>query len=80
MSPRLRPLERPGPRRSHAERTAETRQRVIDAVVESISEIGFQRTTAAEISRRAGVTWGAVQHHFGAVSYTPLTLPTTPYV
>lgn len=65
MSPRLRTLERPVPRRSHAERTAETRQRVIDAVVESISEIGFQRTTAAEISRRAGVTWGAVQHHFG---------------
>jgi len=65
MSPRLRTLERARPRRSHAERTAETRQRVIDAVVESIAEIGFQRTTAAEISRRAGVTWGAVQHHFG---------------
>ena len=65
MSPRLHTLERSPPRRSHAERTAETRQRVIDAVVESLSEIGFQRTTAAEISRRAGVTWGAVQHHFG---------------
>jgi len=52
-------------RRSHAERTAETRARILAAVVESIAEIGFGRTTAAEITRRAGVTWGAVQHHFG---------------
>jgi AcrR family transcriptional regulator len=52
-------------RRSHAERTAETRARIIAAVVECIAELGFARTTAAEITRRAGVTWGAVQHHFG---------------
>lgn len=52
-------------RRSHAERTAETRARILDAVVESIAEVGFARTTAAEVTRRAGVTWGAVQHHFG---------------
>jgi AcrR family transcriptional regulator len=60
---------RPAParrgRRSHAERTAETRAKVMDAVVASIAERGFQRTTAAEITRRAGVSWGAVQHHFG---------------
>jgi AcrR family transcriptional regulator len=53
-------------RRTQAERTAETRRRILDAVVESIAEVGFQRTTASEIVRRAGVTWGAVQHHFGA--------------
>lgn len=52
-------------RRSHAERTAETRRRVLAAVVECIAELGFQRTTGTEIARRAGVTWGAVQHHFG---------------
>ena len=52
-------------RRSHAERTAETRSRIVEAVIESIAEVGFQRTTAVEITRRAGVTWGAVQHHFG---------------
>ena len=52
-------------RRSHAERRAETRERVLHAVVESVAEVGFQKTTAAEIARRAGVTWGAVQHHFG---------------
>jgi AcrR family transcriptional regulator len=53
------------PRRSHAERSAETRERIIRAVVECIAEQGFQRTTAAEIALRSGVTWGAVQHHFG---------------
>ena len=52
-------------RRSHAARTAETRSRVIEAVIASIGEVGYQRTTSAEIARRAGVTWGAVQHHFG---------------
>ena len=51
--------------KNHAERTAETRAKVMDAVVESITAVGFQRTTAAEITRRAGVSWGAVQHHFG---------------
>jgi AcrR family transcriptional regulator len=62
--PRLRAAP-PRARRSHAERTAETRARILAAVVDSIAEAGFQRTTAAEITRRAGVTWGAVQHHFG---------------
>ena len=52
-------------RRTQAERTAETRGRIVAAVVESIAEIGFQRTTASEIAQRSGVTWGAVQHHFG---------------
>lgn len=53
------------PRRSHAERTAETRGRILSAVVETIAEAGFPAATAVEITRRAGVTWGAVQHHFG---------------
>ena len=52
-------------RRSQAERSADTRQRVIDAVVESIAEIGYRQTTGTEIARRAGVSWGAVQHQFG---------------
>jgi AcrR family transcriptional regulator len=56
---------RPRVRRTHAERTAETRARILAAVVDCIAEVGFPRTTATEITRRAGVTWGAVQHHFG---------------
>lgn len=35
------------------------------AVVECISERGYQGATASEIARRSGLTWGAVQHHFG---------------
>jgi AcrR family transcriptional regulator len=54
------------PRRTHAERTAETRAKVVAAVVDAIAERGFEGTTAQEIVARAGVTWGAVQHHFGA--------------
>jgi len=52
-------------RRSHAERSAETRAAVLAAVRRSVAEVGFERTTANEVARRAGVTWGAVQHHFG---------------
>lgn len=56
------PAARP---RSHAERSSETRAAILKAVNESVAEVGFTRTTAAEIARRTGVTWGAVQHHFG---------------
>jgi AcrR family transcriptional regulator len=55
----------PRVRRSHAERTASTRARVKAAVIASIDDVGLQRTTASEIARRAGVSWGAVQHHYG---------------
>jgi len=60
-------VPRPGPRapRSRAQRSAETRARILDAVTVSIAAVGLARTTASEIARRAGVTWGAVQHHFG---------------
>jgi AcrR family transcriptional regulator len=54
-----------GRRRTQAERTAETRARIVEAVHACISELGFARATSAEIARRAGVTWGAAQHHFG---------------
>ena len=64
-TPRIRIPARERTRRSQAERTAETRARIMRAVVECIDERGFPRTTASEITRRAGVTWGAVQHHFG---------------
>ncbi|MBW2699114.1 MAG: TetR/AcrR family transcriptional regulator [Deltaproteobacteria bacterium] len=53
-------------RRSHAERTALTRAKIMNAVVDCIADVGFGRTTAAEIARRSGMTWGAVQHHFGS--------------
>ena len=60
-----KPRRRNNRRRTQAERTTETRTRIIEAVHACISELGFARTTAAEIAKRAGVTWGAAQHHFG---------------
>ena len=44
---------------------AETRLRVIDAAVACILERGFYRASSNEIARRAGVTWGVIQHYFG---------------
>lgn len=54
------------PRRTQAERSAATRRKIIDAVVAVIADEGFARASSQRIARRAGVTWGAVQHHFGA--------------
>jgi AcrR family transcriptional regulator len=42
-----------------------TRVRVIEAAVACILERGFYRASSNEIARRAGVTWGVIQHHFG---------------
>jgi len=52
-------------RRSQAERSATTRDRVIQAVIECIVEEGIQNTTASRIAKRSGVTWGAIAHQFG---------------
>ena len=52
-------------RRTQAERSATTRANVIDAAALCVSENGFNNTTTAHIARRAGVTWGAIQHQFG---------------
>jgi AcrR family transcriptional regulator len=53
-------------RRTRADRSATTRARILDAVVASIDDVGFARTTAQRIARGAGVSVGAVQHHFPA--------------
>lgn len=42
-----------------------TADRVVDAAVECILEEGFYRASTNAIARRAGVTWGVIQHHFG---------------
>ncbi len=42
-----------------------TRIRVLDAAVACILEEGFYRASSNQIARRAGVTWGVIQYHFG---------------
>ncbi len=42
-----------------------TRARVIDAAISCILDEGFYRASSNKIARRAGVTWGVIQYHFG---------------
>jgi AcrR family transcriptional regulator len=42
-----------------------TRDHVLAATVDAIGDLGFSRASTNEIARRAGVTWGVIQHHFG---------------
>ncbi len=51
--------------RTQAQRSAATREKVIQAVVACIAEDGYAKATAARIARRAGVTGGAIVHQFG---------------
>jgi AcrR family transcriptional regulator len=52
--------------RSDANGEADARARVINASVECIIDLGFYRGSSTnEIARRAGVTWGVIQHYFG---------------
>ena len=41
-----------------------TRQRLLDAAVASLIELGVARTTTLEVQRRAGASRGALLHHF----------------
>jgi AcrR family transcriptional regulator len=42
-----------------------TPAKVIDAAIACILEEGFYRASSNEIARRADVTWGVIQYHFG---------------
>jgi AcrR family transcriptional regulator len=53
-------------RRSQAERTARTRTALLDATVECLVERGYHGTTTTEVAHRAGVSLGALVHHFPA--------------
>ncbi|OYD70351.1 TetR/AcrR family transcriptional regulator [Rhodococcus sp. OK302] len=53
-------------RRTQAERTAESRRRLIDAAIELLATRGYARTSLAAIGETAGVSRGLVTHHFGS--------------
>jgi AcrR family transcriptional regulator len=40
-------------------------RRILNATIECILDRGFYRASSNEIARRAGMTWGAIQYHFG---------------
>jgi AcrR family transcriptional regulator len=52
-------------RREPSRPTASGRQQIIEAAITSILEVGFYRSSTNEIARRADVSWGALQYHFG---------------
>ena len=52
------------PRRTQEERSAETRGRLLDATIASLVELGYARTSAQVVARRAGVSRGAQLHHY----------------
>ncbi len=54
------------PRRTHEERRAATREALLSAAIEVITEQGYASTTTNLIAERAGVTRGALQYHFPA--------------
>lgn len=54
----------PRGREPQQERSRATRQRLLDATIESLAEIGWDRTTVVAVAGRAGVSRGAAQHHF----------------
>lgn len=52
------------PRRTQAERSAETRGRIIEAAIASLCEDGYGATTTVHVAKLAGVSRGAMLHHF----------------
>lgn len=58
------PTPAPKPRRTQGERSAATRNRLLDATIACLFELGYAKTTTTEIADRAGVSRGAQLHHF----------------
>ena len=57
-------LKAPGTRRSQHERSEQMRQRLVDAVLQSLQNHGYAGTTISRIIDIAGVSRGAPLHHF----------------
>jgi AcrR family transcriptional regulator len=51
-------------RRSQAERSASTREALLDATISCLVDDGYANTTTARVSKRAGLSRGAHLHHF----------------
>src|SRR5262245_58051196 len=63
-----RPVKRTRPsgkrRRTQAERTQETRTRILDAAVKVLRQKGYAHFRTADVAKAAGVSRGAQLHHF----------------
>lgn len=50
--------------RTQAERRAETRRALLDAAIEILMNAGLAKCSLGVVAKQAGLTTGAVQHHF----------------
>ncbi|MDX1706876.1 TetR/AcrR family transcriptional regulator [Pseudidiomarina sp.] len=49
---------------TQAQRSAATRATLLNATIESLIDVGFAATTTRSVANRAGISQGALQHHF----------------
>ncbi len=54
------------PRRSQAERSADTREKLIQAAITCLHRTGYSATTISTVADEAGVSRGAITHQFPA--------------
>ncbi len=47
-------------------KSQKTREKILQSAISLIKEGGFSSASASKIAERAGMTWGAAQHHFGS--------------
>lgn len=50
--------------RTQEQRSADTRQRILEATIALLVEVGYARTSTWAVCERAGVSRGALLHHF----------------
>jgi AcrR family transcriptional regulator len=60
------PRDRSRRRRPTSRAEPAGRAHILDAAIASILELGFYRASTNEIARRAGISWGSIQYHFGS--------------
>ena len=51
-------------REPRQDRSRATRQRLLEAAIECLAEVGWSGSTVSVVAERAGVSRGAAQHHF----------------
>jgi AcrR family transcriptional regulator len=54
----------PARRRTQAERSSETRTRLLEATIECLNELGYAGTSTTVVGERAGVSRGGQLHHY----------------
>ena len=60
------PSGSPATRRTQEQRSAQTRERLLDATIDCLVRYGYNGTTTPRVAEVAGMTRGAQVHHFGS--------------